>query len=111
MKNTKNEIVKNAVNIAKNNKTIECNQEAIKDIKKRCESKCVHPAVFENMVCEYVGIIKRLIIALCIVSVLLFVSNVIWIVSTQKREVETTIITNDGTSNYVGHNGSINGGD
>ncbi len=54
--------------------------------------------------------IKRLIIALVISIVLMFATNIVWIIefcSFDYSSEETTIEANDGTANYIGQDGDI----
>lgn len=110
MKDLKNDITENKHSILHNKHCIEQNKEAIVEIKQGCTNKCVPQSVFA----EVTALSRRLIIALCITVSILFLSNVLWIVVWSTRDSgkrETTIITNDGTSNVVGNNGSIQGGE
>ena len=52
-------------------------------------------------------IIHRLIIALLLSVLLLFVSNAIWIYAWTHLESSTTIENTNGTSNYIGADGEI----
>lgn len=58
--------------------------------------------------------IKRLVIALIIAIVLMFVSNAIWIYAWLQYDYISEDITVDsqdgGNANYIGHDGDINNG-
>jgi hypothetical protein len=66
--------------------------------------------VYESAEAKNERIIKRLIIALVITIVLMFATNIIWIIefcSFDYNAEETTIEANDGTANYIGQDGDI----
>lgn len=66
--------------------------------------------VYESAEAKNERTIKRLIIALVISIVLMFVTNIIWTIefcSFDYSAEETTIEANDGTANYIGQDGDI----
>ncbi len=66
--------------------------------------------VYESAEAKNERTIKRLIIALVITIVLMFATNIIWIIefcSFDYSAEETTIEANDGTANYIGQDGDI----
>lgn len=66
--------------------------------------------VYESAEAKNERIIKRLIIALVITIVLMFATNIIWVIefcSFDYSTEETTIEANDGTANYIGQDGDI----
>ena len=99
----------NKHNILHNEYRIKQNQRAINEIKEGC-SRCVPQNVFREIIEWYSCLTRRLILIVCVVTLLLFVSNMIWIVAWSAKNVphkETTIITNDGVTNMVGNDGNI----
>lgn len=105
-------VEENKHNILHNEYRIKQNQKAINEIKEGC-SRCVPQNVFREIIEWYSGLTRRLICIVCVVTFLLFVSNMIWIVVWSTKDTtrkETTIITNDGTTNMVGNDGNITGG-
>lgn len=104
----------NKQNILQNRHSIQQNKEAISEIKQVCAAKCIPQVVFQSVVGGYENTIRKLILVIGILVFVLFVSNIFWIVmwnvgnTTSK---ETTIITNDGTSNLVGNDGNITMGE
>ena len=70
--------------------------------------------VYESAEAKNERIIKRLIIALIITIVLLFATNVIWIIefcSFDFTETETMVDAGSGTANYIGQDGDITYGE
>lgn len=70
--------------------------------------------VFESAEAKNERTIKRLIIALVITIVLLFATNVIWIIefcSFDFAETETTVDGGSGIANYIGQDGDITYGE
>ena len=66
--------------------------------------------VYESAEAKNERTIKRLIIALVISIVLMFATNIVWIIefcSFDYSSEETTIEANDGTANYIGQDGDI----
>ena len=66
--------------------------------------------VYESAEAKNERTIKRLIIALVISIILMFATNIIWIIefcSFDYSSEETTIEANDGTANYIGQDGDI----
>ena len=107
------EIIENRHDINRNKDHIERNKEAIAEIKDGC-GKCVSQSVFKEMMNGYVATIHRLILAVCIMAAVLFISNILWIIvwsNTETVKKETTIITNDGMSNLIGNDGNIKNGE
>lgn len=70
-------------------------------------------AVYESLQAKDERIIKRLIIALVISVVLLFLSNTIWVFTLVNRSnsSDVTVDSNGGSANYIGHNGDITYGE
>lgn len=70
--------------------------------------------VYESAEAKSERTIKRLIIALVITIILLFASNLIWVLeffSFDTVETETTIDAGSGTANYIGQDGDITYGE
>lgn len=100
----------NKYDILCNKHLIERNKDAIHDLKTNCSSRCIPQEVFKEILSGYSATVHRLIIALCIVAILLFISNAIWLSEWSRSHTskkETTVITNDGTSTYVGNDANI----
>lgn len=98
--NSKN-ILANMQNIKSNAGDIENNRKAIEELRQ----SYVPFGVFENAIVRYDKIIHRLIMIVAFIVTLLVVTNAIWVYAWHKQDFgdkATTMITNDGTSNYVG---------
>lgn len=71
--------------------------------------------VYESAQTRNDAVIKRLILALIIVTSLLFVSNILWLYSWNQydyAEDEIYVHTDSGgDANYIGNDGEINNGD
>lgn len=96
-------------NVIHNQYRIEKNQQDITEIKEGC-GRCIPQNVFRDIIEWYSNLTRRLILVVCILTAILFVSNVIWVVVWGAKDTnrkETTIITKDGVSNVIGHDGSI----
>lgn len=96
-------------NVIHNQYRIEKNQQAITEIKEGC-GRCIPQSVFRDIIEWYSHLTRRLIWVVCVLAAVLFISNVIWVVVWSAKETsrrETTIITNDGTSNVIGNDGNI----
>lgn len=67
--------------------------------------------VYEGVQTRSERIIKRLIVALIIITALLFVSNVIWLYAWTQYDYEVgeevTLGSGEGNANYIGNDGSI----
>lgn len=64
--------------------------------------------VYESAEAKSERTIKRLIIALVITIILLFASNLIWVLEFFSFDtVETTIDAGSGTANFIGEDGDI----
>lgn len=64
--------------------------------------------VYESSEARHERIEKRLIIALVISVVLLFVSNGLWLLYESQYETETVQIdSHEGNANYIGNDGDI----
>lgn len=67
--------------------------------------------VYSDTVANYQWVIKKLIIALVLVVVLMFVSNIAWLWVWQSYDYasEETVVESDGDSiaNYTGGNGGV----
>lgn len=106
----KRSILDNHLDIRHNQKEINENKSAIHQLKTNCSTNCVPHAVFDSAVAKYDKIVHKLIVALCIVIILLFVSNAVWLFVWNAGNVgrkETTVITKDGVSNFVGNDGFV----
>jgi hypothetical protein len=70
---------------------------------------------FEAEMARHERIVKRLLIALLISVVLLFVSNAAWLWFFSQFDISDTTVTLDsqdeGTNSYVGNDGDINYGE
>lgn len=71
--------------------------------------------VYEGAEAKSERTIKRLIIALIITVVLMFATNVVWIIEIcsfdyTETETTTTVEAGDGIANYIGQDGDINNG-
>lgn len=76
--------------------------------------KPVPYVVFESSQTRLDKIIKRLTIALIVAVVMLFLTNLAWLIAFNQYEYvsdETSIITKDGATNFIGKDGTINAGD
>lgn len=96
-------------NVIHNQYRIEKNQQAITEIKEGC-GRCIPQSVFRDIIEWYSHLTRRLIWVVCILTAILFISNVIWVVVWSAKDIslkETTIITKDGTANVIGNDGSI----
>lgn len=70
--------------------------------------------VYESAEAKNERTIKRLIIALVITIILMFATNVIWIIefcSFDYVETETTVDGGSGIANYIGQDGDITYGE
>lgn len=80
------------------------------------ENKTVPYLVFEGSQARAERTIKRLIIALIIVTALMFISNIAWLWAWTSydyvsEESTITVDSNDGgNANYIGRDGDINNG-
>lgn len=97
--NLKTDVVENKHKILHNKHRIEQNKEAIHEIKQGCQTRCVPQEIFM----EYATLTRRLILALCIVIALLFVTNIIWVVAWSAKPS----ITSGGNANVIGNDGGI----
>lgn len=96
-------------NVIHNQYRIEKNQQAITEIKEGC-GRCIPQSVFRDIIEWYSNLTRRLIWVVCILTAILFISNVIWVVVWSAKDInrkETTIITKEGTANVIGNDGSI----
>ena len=71
--------------------------------------------VYESAQTRLERIIKRLIIALIIVTSMLFISNIIWLHEWMQFDYVTedeviTVDSSDGIANYIGNDGDITNG-
>lgn len=69
--------------------------------------------VYESAEAKNERTIKRLIIALVISIILMFATNIIWIIefcSFDYSETTTTVDAGGGTANYIGQDGDISYG-
>ena len=71
--------------------------------------KDVPMTVFEYTTARFERTIKRLIIALVITIVLMFATNIAWLLVWNQYDCDTvTVDTEQGNANYVGASGVIN---
>lgn len=106
----KENIIENRSIIKENRKDIRDNKVAIEDLKRNT----VPVSVFESTQSKLDRIIHRLIVALILSLAILFISNAVWIYAWYKYDYvgsETTIITKDGVSNFIGNDGVIKEGE
>jgi len=69
--------------------------------------------VYESAQTRLERIIKRLIIALIIVTSMMFITNIIWIHEWMQYDYTEDIVTVDGSegvANYIGNDGDITNG-
>ena len=75
------------------------------------EEKAMIPYfAFEGTMARMVYIIRRLIVALVICIIVLFVSNAVWLYAWMQYDYsgeEITVDSNDGIANYIGGSGGI----
>lgn len=80
------------------------------------ENKTVPYIVYEGSQARSERTTKRLIVALIIATILIFVSNLAWLYAWTSydyvsEESTVTVDSNDGgNANYIGHDGDINNG-
>lgn len=70
--------------------------------------------IYEDIIEKLTLVIKRLIVAIIVLSVVIFISNAVWLWAWTSYEYvasETSVITKDGVSNFIGNSGSIQGGE
>lgn len=106
MRDIKNDVVENKHGILHNKQSIQQNKDAIQEIKQGCSNRCITQDILMRITDKFESTMRHMIIALCIITALLLISNAIWLILWNTRG-GTTIITNDGTSNVIGHDGSI----
>lgn len=99
MRDIKNDVVENKHGILHN-------KDAIREIKQGCSNMCITQDILMRITDNFKATMRHMIIALCIITALLLISNAIWLVLWNTMG-STTIITNDGTSNVIGHDESI----
>lgn len=76
------------------------------------ESKLIPFVAYESMQAKDERIIRRLIAAVIIATVLMFLTNLIWLWAWLQFDYygqEVTVDANGGDANYIGNNGDING--
>lgn len=80
---------------------------------KNSENKAVPYIVYESESARHERTVKRFIIALIVAFALLFASNVAWLYAWMQYDYsseEIVVDAQDGTANYIGHDGDINNG-
>lgn len=79
------------------------------------ENKNIPGIVFESIQARNERTVKRLILALIIITVMLFASNLAWLYVWQQYDYaseEITVDSKDGVNaNYIGHDGDITNGE
>lgn len=82
------------------------------------DKKVVDYTLYERTQARYERTIKRFIVALIIAAVLVFTSNIAWLVawcqydySSSKTTSEITVDGKDGIANYIGKDGDILNGE
>lgn len=76
------------------------------------EHKDIPYIVFEGTLARFERTIKRLIVALIIVTTMLFFSNAMWLYEWSQYDYtseEVQVDAQDGVANYIGRDGDING--
>lgn len=76
------------------------------------EHKDIPYIVFEGTLARFERTIKRLIVALIIVTTMLFFSNAMWLCEWSQYDYtseEVQVDAQDGVANYIGRDGDING--
>lgn len=78
------------------------------------EDKTVPYIVYEGSQARAERTIKRLIVALIIITILMFASNIAWLWAWSSYDYvseEVSVDSQDGgNANYIGHDGDINNG-
>lgn len=93
-------IITNKHKIDSNKKDIEANKTAIEDLRKNY----IHRKVFEDAVGKFDRIVHRLILVLCGVIALLFITNAAWLYAWEHADFGSheTNITQRGETNSIG---------
>lgn len=79
------------------------------------EHKDIPYIAFESEMARHERTVKRLLIALALAIVMLFVSNVAWLLFFNQFDISDSVVTVDseseGHANYIGNDGDITNGE
>lgn len=87
--------------------------ESCNSCNKNSENKAVPYIVYESEAARHERTVRRFIIALIVAFALLVASNLAWLYAWMQYDYtseEIQVDANNGTANYIGHDGDINNG-
>lgn len=108
-----NKVEKNKHAIGSNRMAIHENRVAIDELRSRCNVRCVPYDVFSEAVGKYDGVVRRLVIVVCVVVALLFITNSLWLYAWASGELgrsSVSVVNDGGSTSVVGGDGGIGDG-